>query len=119
MSRVGTVRNIVIVLAIAAAVELLPGGGRAADTFGAVLLVGFCTGVVYLGLMLYREHRITLHSLGTRHRGMLYGALALIMAGIVARGRMWETGLGEFLWFLAIGLAVYLLFAVYRFWRAY
>lgn len=119
MSRLGTVRNIVIVLVIAAAVELLPGGGRAANTFGGVLLVAFYTGLAYLALLLYRENRVTLYSLGTRRRLMLYGALAVAMAAIVARVRMWETGFGEFVWFLLIGLALYAVISVYRYWRAY
>ena len=47
MNRLGTARNIVIVLLIAAAVEFLAGGGRVANTFGAVLLVAFYIGLGY------------------------------------------------------------------------
>ena len=66
-----------IVALIAAVVFVLPGGGRAANTFEGVLVVGFGAGIGYLGLRLYRENRIALHSLGDRHRGLLYGAIAL------------------------------------------
>ncbi len=72
-----TARNVAIVVVIAAAVYFLPGGGRAASTFEAVLWVAFGVGIAYLGLRLYREHRVTLHGLGDRYRGLLYGALAL------------------------------------------
>ena len=41
MERLRTARNIAIVIAIALAVDLLPGGGRAATTFEAILLIGF------------------------------------------------------------------------------
>jgi hypothetical protein len=119
MNRLGTVRNIAIVLLIAAAVEFLPGGGRLADTFGAVLLVAFYAGLAYLSLMLYREHRISLYSLGTRHRALLYGALAVGVVLLAARVRMWETGLGELVWFVLVALVVYSLVLVYRFWRTY
>jgi hypothetical protein len=119
MSRVGTVRNVVIVLALAAAVEFLPGGGRAADTFRSVLWVAFAAGLGYMGVRLYREHRISLYSLGARHRGMLYGAIALGAVLIAARTRMWQTGGGELAWFVLLGLAAYLLMVVYRFWRSY
>jgi hypothetical protein len=119
MRSLGTIRNVMIVLLLAAAVEFLPGGGRAADTFRALLWVGFAAGIGYVGVRLYREHRISLYSLGSRHRGMLYGAVALGAVLIAARTRMWQTGGGELAWLALLGLAVYLLMAVYRFWRSY
>jgi hypothetical protein len=119
MERTKTARNVAIVVAIAAAVYLLPGGGRATSTFEAVLWVAFGVGIAYLGLRLYREHRVTLHGLGDRHRGMLYGALALGVLAFIARHRMWESGLGELVWFALIALVIYVLIAVYRHWRAY
>jgi hypothetical protein len=119
MDRIKTARNVAIVVAIAAAVYFLPGGGRAASTFEAALWVGFAAGIGYLGIRLYREHRISLHSLGDRHRGMLYGAVALAVFAIAARGRMWGTGLGELIWFLLVGLVVYALLEVYRYSRTY
>ncbi len=119
MSRIGTARNVVIVLALAAAVEFLPGGGRAADTLRSILWVVFAAGIGYMGVRLYREHRISLYSLGARHRGMLYGAIALGVVLIAARTRMWDTGGGELAWLLLLGLVAYLLMVVYRFWRSY
>jgi hypothetical protein len=119
MDRTKTARNIAILVAIAAAVYLLPGGGRAARTFEAALWVAFGTGIGYLGVRLYREHRISLHSLGDRHRGMLYGAVALAVFAWAARARMWETGLGELVWFLLVGVVVYALLEVYRYSRTY
>ena len=119
MDRLRTARNVAIVVLIAAAVYLLPGGGRAASTFEALLLVSFGVGIAYLGLRFYRERRIALHGLGDRHRGLLYGALALGVVAFIARVRMWETSIGGFLWTAMIGLVVYALIAVYRHWRTY
>jgi len=119
MDRVRTARNVAIVALIAAAVYLLPGGGRAANTFEAILLVGFGVVIGYLGLRFYREHRISLHSSGDGYRALLYGALAVGTITVVARQRMWETGIGELIWFALIGLVVWALIAVYRYWRAY
>jgi hypothetical protein len=119
MDRMKTLRNVAIVVAIAAAVYILPGGGRAASTFEAALWVGFGVGIAYLGLRLYREHRISVHSLGDRHRGMFYGALALAVFALAARRRMWETGLGELLWFVLVGVVIYALMEVYRYSRSY
>lgn len=119
MSRLGTIRNIVIVLAIAAAVEFLPGGSRAADTFQAVLWTVFALGIGYVGFRLYREHRISIYSLGSKHRAILYGALALGALLLAGRARMWQTGGGELLWFVLAGGVLYSFFVVYRFWRSY
>ncbi len=112
-------RNVAILLAIAAAVYFVPGGGRAASTFEAALWVAFGLGLGYLGLRLYREHHIALHSLGDNHRALLYGAVALAVFAYVARVRMWQTGVGELAWFVLAGLVVYSLLVVYRHWRAY
>jgi hypothetical protein len=119
MDRMKTARNVAIVALIAAAVYLLPGGGRAASTFEALLYTAFGVGIAYLGLRLYREHRIALHGLGDRHRALLYGALAVAVFVVTARERMWQTGLGEIVWFALIGFVAYTLLAVYRRWRAY
>jgi hypothetical protein len=116
-----TARNIAIVLLIAAAVFLLPGGGQAATTFEAILLIGFGVGFGYLGLRLYREHRVTLHGLGDRHRAILYGSLALIGFLIVGYTRMVDNSRTIFgvLWFALLLLVVYGLMVVYRAWRSY
>jgi hypothetical protein len=119
MDRLKTTRNMAIVLLIAAAVYLLPGGGRAANTFEALLWIAFGIGIAYLGLRAYREYRIALHGLGDQHRGLLYGGLAGSVFAYAARSRMWQTGLGELAWFVLAGLVVYVLLAVYRHWRAY
>jgi hypothetical protein len=112
-------RNIAIVLLIAAAVFVIPGGGQAAHTFEAVVMVGFGVAVGYLGLRLYREGRVSIHGLGDRHRGLLYGSTALAAVLAMGQKRMWQTGLGELMWFALAGLVVYALLAVYRYWRSY
>ena len=119
MERAKTTRNVAIVALIAAAVFLLPGGGRAANTFEAALMVAFGLGIAYVGLRLYRERRIALHSLGDRYRALLYGALALGVVAVIAQKRMWATGVGELAWFALVGLVGYALFAVYRYSRTY
>jgi len=119
MERFKTARNVAIIVAIAAAVYFIPGGGRAASTFEAALWVLFGVAIGYLGLRAYREHRIALHSLGDAHRGLLYGAVALAVFEYAARVRMWQTGFGELAWFVLAGMVVYSLLAVFRQWRSY
>jgi hypothetical protein len=119
MDRLKTARNVAIVAAIAAAVEFLPGGGRAVEAFAAALWVVFAAGLAFFGYRLYRERSVDLHSLGDRHKGLLYGALAIGYVAVAAQPRMWHTGFGEFLWFALIGITVYTLLAVYRYSRTY
>jgi hypothetical protein len=79
-----------------------------------ICTVGLCS-----GCGLYREHRVALYSLGDRHRGLLYGSIAGGLFVYMARVRMWQTGIGELLWFVLIGGIAYALFVVFRRWRAY
>jgi hypothetical protein len=118
MDRLRTLRNVAIVALIAAAVRFLPGGGRVAEAFAAALWVVFAAGLGYLGYRLYRERRVDLYGLG-RYRAPLYLALAVGYAALAARARMWQTGLGEFVWFVLIGLCLWALLAVYRYSRSY
>jgi hypothetical protein len=119
MDRLRIARNVAIVALIAAAVEFLPGGGRVVEAFAAVLWVVFAAGLAFFAYRLYRERRVDLHGLGDRHRALLYGAIAIGFVTAAAQPRMWETGFGEFLWFVLIGLSVYTLLAVYRYSRTY
>ena len=132
--RLKMTRNVAILLAIAAAVHFIPGGGRAASTFEAALLTAFALAIGFLALRQYREHRVALFSLGDRYRGLLYGAVGLAVFLWAVRPRMWYAlevrgaelvqvhrwdGLGETLWFVLAGLVVYSLYAVYRHARRY
>jgi TRAP-type C4-dicarboxylate transport system permease small subunit len=119
MDRLKIARNVAIVALIAAAVEFLPGGGRVASAFSAALWIVFAAGLGYFAYRLYREHRVSLYSLGDHHRALLYGAVAVGFVTVAARSRMWSTNFGEFVWFALIGIVVYTLVAVYRYFRAY
>jgi hypothetical protein len=114
-----TVRNVAIIVIIAAAVYFVPGGGRAAGTFEAVLWVAFGGGMAYLFLRLYREHRVALHGLGDRHRALLYGGVMGAVFAFVAQKRMWQTGFGELAWFILVLGVIYALMEVFRHSRSY
>jgi hypothetical protein len=117
--RLKTARNVAIVLLLAAVVAFVPGGSRAANTFSTVLAVVFAAGFAWAGVWFYRQRRLDLYGLGDQRRGLLYGALGVGVVTIAAKARMWETGFGEFLWFVLIGLVAYTLFALYRYSRSY
>jgi hypothetical protein len=118
-SNAKTARNVAIIVAVAAAVYFIPGGGRAASTFAAALWVAFGLGIGFFGLWLYRENRVRVHSLGDRHRGLLYGAIALGVFLYIARTYMWTSEVGKPAWWVLLACAVYALYLVYRRARAY
>jgi hypothetical protein len=119
MDRARTLRNIAIIVVIAAAVRYLPGGGRGADTFEAALWVAFFFAIAMIGMRLYREHRVAIYGLGDRHRLLLYAGIALGMFAWASRTRMWSTGFGELGWWVIVGLAVWALMEVFRHSRSY
>jgi hypothetical protein len=116
MSRFKGLRNLAIILAIAAAVDFLPAGGRVAEVFSGLLLVVFVAGICLVAARFYREHRIDIHRLGF-HRALLYGAIALGVVMVAAQPRMWERPSTEFVWFVLVGLVVYSFLEVFRYWR--
>ncbi|HEX2016376.1 MAG TPA: hypothetical protein VGN69_06745 [Solirubrobacteraceae bacterium] len=118
MSR-SNLRNIAIVLAIAAAVWALPGGGRAANLVAAVLSVLFAAGLGFFAARMYLEHRVALHGLGDRHRGLLYGAIALVFVTLAATPRLTSSGPGTIVWLALLAAAVYAGAIVFRYSRSY
>ena len=112
-------RNFAIVALLALGVWALPGGGTAADFFGALLFVLL---TVFLGLFagrLYLEHRTELYALGDRYRGLMYGSLGVAVWTLAAGPRLFSSGPGTLLWFVLMGGASYALYLVYRHSREY
>ncbi len=118
-------RNVLIVLALAAVVYAVPGGGKGLGFVGSVLSILITASFAFLGYRLYRENRVDIFSLGDRYRGLLYGAIGAIVFLFAARQRLWEDGAGGgdaaglLLWFALFGAAVYSIVLVYRRWRSF
>jgi hypothetical protein len=114
-------RNIAIIVLLAAAVWKLPGGGDTSDAILTLLLVILWAGVLFFGYRLYMEHRMTIHSLDDRMRALLYGSLVVVVLTLVATSRLWNEagGLGVLIWFGLLGLAGWGLATVWRAYREY
>ena len=113
-------RNIAIIIVLALAVWLLPGGDAASRTISNLLSVLFIGGLLFFSYKIYMENRETIFGLPERSRGILYAAVALAAITLVATGRMWdEGGLGALLWVAFLGLAVWGVFSVWRAYREY
>jgi multisubunit Na+/H+ antiporter MnhB subunit len=114
-----TVRNVLIIVAIAAAVAFLPGGGETAGVIGALLSIGITVIFVLLGMRFYRENRVAIFSLGDRHRALAYGAIGAIILALAGREKLTDTALGSFVLVLLFGGAVGAAYAVWRHHRSY
>lgn len=112
------VRNALIVLALAAAVYALPGGGESADFVSAVLSVLITASIAFFAYRFYRENRMDLYGLGDRHRGLLYGALGALVLMMAARVRLFDTSGGALLWFAVVIGSVYALYVVFTHYRS-
>lgn len=113
-----TTRNVLIVLALAAAVYAIPGGGNSADLIASILSLLFTAAIAFFGWRTYRENRVAIFSLGDRYRGMLYGAIGAVVLMMAVRVRLFESPAGTLLWFAAIAAAVYALVLVFREYRS-
>ena len=114
-----TVRNVAIILALAALVALAPGGGNATDAIMQALVIVMLAFIAWFVVRMYREHRTDLYSLGDRNRAILYGSVGLATIALVATDRMWDTGPGLIAWFALVGLAGYGAYYVFRASREY
>jgi hypothetical protein len=113
------VRNVLIVVAIAAVVAFLPGGGSGASVIGGLLSIGITVIFVLLGVRFYRENRVAIFSLGDRHRALLYGALGAIIIALAGRGQLMNSGAGTAVFFVLLLGAAGALYAVWQHHRSY
>src|SRR3954469_3146834 len=97
-----TLRNIAIVLALAAAVYFVPGGGETAALIGALLSTAILASFVLLAARFYRERRMDIVGLGDRWRALFYGAIGAIVLAMAARPRLIVTGAGTLLWLAVV-----------------
>lgn len=109
-----TARNALIVVALAAAVYAIPGGDSSADFIASLLSILITASIAFIAWRLYREHRITIFSLGERYRALLYGALGAAVLAMAVRGRLFDSAAGTLLWFAVIVAASYTLVLVWR-----
>ena len=114
------IRNVLIIVVLALAVWLLPGGDTGTSTVYNLLTVILTAGLIFFAYRLYMEQRATIFGLGDRQRGILYGAVALAAFALIATSKLWdEGGLGALLWFGMIGLAAYGMYTVWRTYQEY
>ena len=114
-----TARNVAIVLAIAALIAFLPGGGDVAALVGRTLSLTFL-GVIVFGLAwAYRRHRLDIESLPLGYRVLLYGAIGTIVLAFAGSSQMTDTSGGALLLVAMIAAGIGGLIAVWRQYSSY
>jgi hypothetical protein len=103
---VRTVRNIAIVMALAAVVAFAPAGGNAAEVVLTAISIGFLAAITWTVFVFSRQNQLTLATLSGRRRGILYGALGLIALLVAGSDELFATGVGTLAWILLLGAAV-------------
>ncbi len=109
-----TVRNVAIILALAAIVDFLPGGGAAAAAVMAALTMIFLAAIAWFAYRTYREQQLTLATLTDPQRAGLFGAIGAIALLVVAYDefRSWSGGL--LLWIALMAACVASIFLIWR-----
>jgi len=113
------VRNVAIILALAAAVAFLPAAGVGASFLGWLLGIAFLAALAWFIARLYREYRLTIYGLGDRNRGLLYVAVGVTVLTLTATRLLWESAVGTAAWFVLLGAAIWAAVYVYRASREY
>jgi hypothetical protein len=109
-----TTRNIAIILVIALAVDLLPGGGAAASAVLSALTMCFLAALAWLGYRVYREQQLTLASLSDGRRAGLFGAIGAIALLFVGYDEFNGFAGGFLLWLLLMAAAIGVIFLIWR-----
>jgi hypothetical protein len=109
-----TVRNIAIILALAAAVDFLPGGGNAAAAVLTALSMIFLAAIAWLLYRVYHEQQLTLSSLSDGRKAGLFGAVGGIALLVVAEDDFisWEGGI--VLWIALLAGCIATIFLIWR-----
>ena len=104
MSR--TIRNVLIVVALATAVWAVPAADRGADVAGWFIGLAFLAAMGGFAWIGYRHNRVLLLDLPESSRGLLYASFATATLALVGTDRMWDTGGGTLAWFVLITASI-------------
>jgi len=111
---VQTARNVAIILALAAIVDLVPGGGAAAETILVAISMAFLAAIAWFVYRIYREQEFTLSTLSDGRRAILFGAVGAIALLIAGYEEFSDWDGGVVLWIALMGAAAAAIFLVWR-----
>lgn len=106
-------RNVAIIFAIAGIVYVVPGGSTAATTITQAVWLAFLASLAWFAIIMYRQHRSSIYSLGDRRRASVYIALGVAALTLTATSRLWDSAAGSVAWLVLMGAAVYAVAAAF------
>ena len=109
-----TVRNVAIILALAAAIDFLPGGGNVADTVMAALTMLFLAAIAWFVYRAYREQQLTFATLSDVQKAGLFGAVGGIALLVVAYDELTSWSGGFLVWLALMAGCVGAIFMIWR-----
>jgi len=112
-------RNVLIILALAAAVVAVPGSRLVADMLVWALFMAFLGTLAWFLARTYSEFRASLFALDDRMRGILYGSIAVAVLAVTATPKLWDSPAGTLAWFLLVGGASFGVYSAFRAHREY
>jgi hypothetical protein len=111
---VQTIRNVAIIMLLALAITVLPGGDEAADTILLALTMVFMAAIAFFVYRVYRDQEMTIDSLTDAQRAGLFGAVGAIALLIVAYDDFADFAGGILLWIALMAGAVAAIFFIWR-----
>lgn len=108
-----TVRNVAIIMALAALAAFAPNGGNVVEAVFALLTMCFLAGITWMLYTLSRENQLTLATLDDKRRGIFYGAFGLIALLIAGSDMLFNSGTGTVFWIAAFAVSVA---AIWKIW---
>ena len=108
------IRNIAIILALAAAVDFLPGGGNAAAAVLTALSMIFLAAIAWLLYRVYNEQQLTLASLSDGRKAGLFGAVGAMALLVVAYDDFSSWAGGLLLWIALMAACIGTIFLIWR-----
>ena len=108
------IRNIAIILALAAAVDFLPGGGNAAAAVLTALSMIFLAAIAWLLYRVYNEQQLTLASLSDGRKAGLFGAVGALALLVVAYDDFSSWAGGLLLWIALMAACIGTIFLIWR-----
>lgn len=107
------VRNVAIILALAALVAFAPHGGNAVEAIFTLLTMCFLAGITWMLFTLSRENQLTLATLDDKRRAIFYAAFGMIALLIAGADKLFDTGGGTVFWIAAFAASVV---AIWKVW---
>lgn len=107
-------RNVGIVLLLAALVAFVPGGDALSRTLILAISLAFLAGIGFLAYRLYRDQHLMLAGLSDLRRAVLYGAVGLIALLIAGYQAFADFGGGVVIWLALLLAAAGAIFLIVR-----